>query len=458
MISAIPVTAIARACGGRLNQHPLAEAAKINGLAIDSRVVQSGDLFAALPGERVDGHDFAERAAQQGAAALLVQRELDADCPQIVVKDCQQALASVGRLAREQYDGVLVGITGSAGKTTAKNLLRAVLAGVGRTLATEGNFNNELGVPLTLSRLDPAIEFAVLEMGAGKPGDIAYLQRMVKPTVGVLLTVAPAHIEHFDSLDAIAETKAAILDDLPANGLAVINGDLPWVEQWRERATPAHVVTFGFGKGVDVRAKNIELLGFKGSTCRVKTPSGDFSLALALPGRQGIANALAAIAVAHSFGISNKVICEGLRSVQPAVGRGQAVTLPNGTCLVDDSYNANPAAVKAGIDVLAACAGRRRLILGSMLELGADSDALHREVGLAARDAGIEELWAVGERAAQAVIAFGLGGRVFESVATLCDAEPECHGADTVLVKASRGAALDVLVSHWTANKEQAAC
>jgi len=227
MIAALPVTTIAQACGGQLIGHPLAPTTAITGLAIDSRRIKSGDLFAALPGARADGHDFASVAMDQGAAALLVQRQVEIDCPQIVVDDCPRALADVARLARQPYAGVMLGVTGSAGKTTTKNLLHAVLSKAGRTLATEGNLNNELGVPLTLSRLDAATEFAVIEMGAGKPGDIAVLQQMVKPDISVLLTVVPAHIEHYGHLDAIADTKAAIFDGLSTEGLAVINGDLP---------------------------------------------------------------------------------------------------------------------------------------------------------------------------------------------------------------------------------------
>ena len=458
MIAALPVTTIAQACGGQLIGHPLAPTTAITGLAIDSRRIKSGDLFAALPGARADGHDFASVAMDQGAAALLVQRQVEIDCPQIVVDDCQRALADVARLARQPYGGVMLGVTGSAGKTTTKNLLHAVLSKAGRTLATEGNLNNELGVPLTLSRLDLATEFAVIEMGAGKPGDIAVLQQMVKPDISVLLTVVPAHIEHYGHLDAIADTKAAILDGLSTEGLAVVNGDLPWADQWRQRAAPAQVITFGFSKGVDYRAKHIQLNGFAGSECQIKTPQGDVVITLALPGRQGIANALATVAVAQSLGISNKAICEGLQSVLPAKGRGQLYIVNDEVQVIDDSYNANPSAVSAAIEVLATCSGRRRLVLGSMLELGQDSDLQHRAIGVAAREAGIDDLWVVGELALPAAAGFGPGACVFDSVDTLCEREPQCEGADVVLVKASRGAALDRLVTTWVGKQESRAC
>ncbi|NBR82059.1 MAG: UDP-N-acetylmuramoyl-tripeptide--D-alanyl-D-alanine ligase, partial [Betaproteobacteria bacterium] len=321
MIEPLSVSDFAQVCQGRYIPGTY-EPSKIKGIAIDSRQVQKGDLFAALAGERVDGHAFAAQAANDGASAVLVERELDVPCAQIVVSDVRRAVGDFGRVARNSYQGVLVGVTGSAGKTTTKNLLHAMLKTAGNTLATAGNLNNELGVPLTLASLKPTTEFAVVEMGAGKPGDIGYLQSLVRPTVAVLLSVAPAHIEYFESLDAIASTKAAILDDLGDTGLAVINGDLPWSTAWAERAAPAKVVTFGFSKGVDVRAKEVQLDGFAGTRCKVLTPQGTLSLMLALPGRQGVANALAAIAVGISLGLSHASILRGLATVTPAAGRG----------------------------------------------------------------------------------------------------------------------------------------
>jgi len=458
VIGPISASDVAQSCGGRLVPGVGSETQKIKGLAIDSRQVRPGDLFAALPGERVDGHAFAAQAANDGASAVLVERQLDVSCAQIIVADVERAVGDVGRLARQNYPGVLVGVTGSAGKTTAKNLLAAVLKTAGNTLATVGNLNNELGVPLTLAALKPTTEFAVVEMGAGKPGDIAYLQTIARPSVAVLLGVAPAHIEYFGSLDAIAETKAAILDDLSPSSLAVINGDSPYSPAWAARAAPAQVVTFGFDKGVDVRAKDVRLRGFKGSQFKVVTAQGVLAVELAVPGKQGVANALAAIAVGLSLGLSHAAITRALASVAPAAGRGAPLVLANGVQLIDDTYNANPLSVDAALEVLATCSGSRRFVLGSMLELGDQTTQYHRDVGVKARALGIDELWTVGELAKQAAESFGDGHCCYPTVDALLAAQPRCVNADTVLVKASRGAALDRLVNAWQNTEGSGKC
>ncbi len=458
MIEPLSLTDFAQSCGGRVVPSAAGKAVKIKGLAIDSREVRAGDLFAALPGEHVDGHSFAAQAANDGASAVLVERQLDVPCAQIVVPSVERAVGEFGCLARKHFTGVLVGVTGSAGKTTAKNLLAAVLKEAGNTVATRGNLNNELGVPLTLSTLKPTTEFAVVEMGAGKPGDIAYLQTLVQPTVAVLLGVAPAHIEYFDSLDAIAETKGAILDGLAPTGLAVINGDLPWSAAWKARAAPAQVVTFGFNKGVDVRAKDIELHGFAGSRFKAVTAQGAMAVELALPGRQGVANALAAIAVGQSLGLSHAAITRALGSVKPAAGRGAPTLLANGVRLIDDTYNANPLSVAAALEVLASCPGRRRVVLGSMLELGEQAQQFHRDMGSKARALGIDELWAVGELAQLAAQAFGDSRYCYPTVEALLAAHPSCAHANTVLVKASRGAALDRLIDVWQGAEGSGKC
>ena len=450
MTCAFSLQEFGQACGGEIRSNENPSNVILSGLAIDSRAVKSGDLFTAISGKRVDGHDFVAMANDNGAVAALVQMPVDVDIPQVIVADIEMALATFGRLTRLAYDGVLIGITGSAGKTTAKNLIAAALKKVGNVLATEGNRNNELGVPLTLASLESTTEFAVLEMGAGKPRDIAYLSAIARPTVAVLLNVAEAHIEYFGSVDAIADTKSAILEGLSSSDLAVINGDQHWVDGWRGQATPATVVTFGLSKNNDYRATAIELDGFEGSTFIIESPRGEFELVLRLPGRQGVMNALAAFAVADSLGVSPHVIAKGLYSVQPAPGRGKVSHLDNGVVLVDDSYNANPLAVMAAIDVLGTVSSPRVLVLGAMLELGERSADLHARVGVYAGENGIDELWVVGELAQSAADAFGDGARWFAS----CDeimafVEPFSEGT-TVLIKASNSAGFDRLVDDWT--------
>ena len=448
MIAPLSVTDVAESCHAQL-LGPMAAELAISGLAIDSRKVVPGDLFVALPGERVDGHDFVASAFDQGAHAALVQHPVAAPGAQLLVGDTESAVAAFAARVRSAYNGVLVGITGSAGKTTTKNLLASILATAGPVVATEGNQNNELGVPLTLAKLARDTEFAVLEMGAGKPGDIASLCAFTRPTAAVLLNVAPAHLEHFGTLDAISDTKGALLDDLPADGFAVINADQPWANDWRARCQPARCIGFGLQEDADYRAIQLQPRGFSGTDFVLQTPERELAIHLAVPGMQGVYNALAAAAVADALGIGAEGIVEGLAAVVPAEGRGAVQTLPAGRRLVDDCYNANPMAVRAALDVLANESGRRRLVLGAMLELGRESDQLHREIGAYAAAKGIEEFWVVGPVTAPAAEAFGPGAEYFESVAQLMTRYPSFQGADIAVIKASRGARLERIVERW---------
>ena len=435
----------AQRCGGAFLHKPEQDI-RLSGLAIDSRQVRPGDLFAAIRGARVDGHDYIAAAANVGAAAALVSHPVEHELPQIIVSDVESGVADFGAMTREAFGGNVIGITGSAGKTTAKNLIAAVLAEAGAVIATEGNQNNELGVPLTLAKLKPSTEFAVIEMGAGKPGDIARLQKIVRPTLGVLLNVSTAHLAHYASVDDIAETKSAILADLPTQGVAIFNGDEPWAEEWRRRAGDARTITFGLSEQVDIRAVDVSYRGFSGSQLKVNTPLGAMKLALHLPGRQGVMNALAAVAVAFALGISESAIARGLSRVRPAVGRGQQLLLGNDITLVDDCYNANPMAVKAAIDVLACCGGPRYLVLGSMLELGPDSAVYHADIGRYAKEKQLDGLWVIGDLARPALGAFGRGGLAFASNEAFLDQLPAIDRGATVLVKGSRGALLDAVV------------
>lgn len=449
MIAPLTLSEFAAACDGQLVAAENSEEVSVTGLTLDSRSIKAGDLFVAVKGARVDGHDFLGRARDAGAGAALLQRPIDAGMPAVLARDTEGALAAFGRLARDQYQGVVIGITGSAGKTSTKNLLAAILRRTGQVLATEGNRNNELGVPLTLSALDPSTEFAVLEMGAGKPGDIAWLQAIARPTVAVLLNVAAAHLGRFGSLDAIAETKSAIFANLPETGLAVFPHDAVWAPSWREQAKPARVLTFGSSAQADYYPRDIVFSGFSGSRFTLQTPEQALPVTLSLPGRAGVMNALAAASVAHALGVSPDTIIQGLADVGPAPGRGSLHTLANQVSLIDDSYNANPEAVRAAIELLASHPGRRYLVLGGMLELGADSEVLHAAVGDYAREHGIDELWTVGEHAEPAGRHFGVGHRHFADIDSVAANAGGFEADSAVLAKASRGEALDVLVAHW---------
>ncbi|MDG1066120.1 MAG: UDP-N-acetylmuramoyl-tripeptide--D-alanyl-D-alanine ligase [Luminiphilus sp.] len=453
MIAPLSVTDFAARCGAE-RLRDVDNLLEVSGLAIDSRQVRPGDLFVAMPGIKVDGHDYLDAALERGAGAALVQQEVNSSLPQLIVGDAEAALQTFGAMTRAAYDGILIGITGSAGKTTAKNMLAEILSRAGKVVATKGNQNNELGVPLTLADLSADTEYAVLELGAGKPGDIARLCEMVRPNIAILLNVAPAHLANFGSLDAISETKGALLDDLPADGLAVVNADDPRVGDWQSRARPTRCLTFGVTSDADYQVIDLQLKGFSGSAFRLQTPEQAFEVTLNVPGRQGIYNALAAAAVADALGVSAIAIREGLAAVKPAPGRGGVAVLSQDVALIDDTYNANPVAVRAAIDVLASESGCRRLVLGAMLELGLDQEKLHAEIGNYAREVGLEELWAVGSEAAPAAAAFGEGARCFADASELIKYSPTLQGANTTVVKASRGAQLEVVVNHWLAGGE----
>jgi UDP-N-acetylmuramoyl-tripeptide--D-alanyl-D-alanine ligase len=423
-------------------------------VSTDSRAVASGDLFVALRGESFDGHDYIAQVAEAGAAAALVSRAVDVQLPQLQVADTQEALGRLGAYNRAQYRCPLVAITGSSGKTTVKNMVCAVLSQRGKTLATEGNFNNEIGVPLTLLRLEPDCEFAVVEMGAAREGDIAWLCELGRPTVSLLLNAMPAHLQGFGSVEQVAAAKGEIFDGLEAGDVAVINADQPWAAQWRTRAGDASVIDYSMGGDAAVSIVQSQSHGIEGSDFVAGTPAGEVSVRLALPGEHNMGNALAAVAVGLACGLTLDEIRAGLESVQPVAGRLSTARAGGGALVIDDCYNANPGSVRAAIDTLAQCGGRRTLVLGAMRELGDTSEALHREVGDYARDARLEQLWGVGEELKPAVAAFGGEGRWFAD----CDAavaalKGRFGDGDTVLVKGSRGARMErVLQALLTAD------
>ncbi len=410
----------------------------------DSRNVTSGELFVALRGDNFDGHDFLGQVAAAGAAAALVSQPTDADLPCLRVEDTQRALGRLGAYNRALFKGPLVAITGSSGKTTVKNMVRSVLARKGRTLATEGNLNNEIGVPLTLLALEPGVEYAVVEMGAAKAGDIAWLCELGRPTVALLLNAMPAHLQGFGTVDDVAGAKGEIFDALGSGDVAVINADLPWAQAWRDRAGDARVIDFGLQAPAAVTATAVQSRGVKGISFTAVTPQGDMAVTLSLPGGHNVANALAATAVGLACGLALDEIRAGLESVQPTAGRLATALSPTGATVIDDCYNANPGSVRAAIAMLSGCEGRRTLVLGAMRELGPTSDALHREIGEYARASGIERFWGVGPELQCALDAFGSGGRWFENCEALVAAlDGEFGPDDMVLVKGSRSARME---------------
>ena len=431
---------------------------RVKGLSTDTREIRSGMLFCAIRGEHFDGNNFLEAAATRGAAAALAERDCSA-LPTLVVPDTVQAMQRITANWRQRFDIPCVAITGSNGKTTVKEMLARILSRDGQVLATAGNLNNHIGVPLTLARLDEAHTRLVLELGANHVGEIASLAQIARPLVGVITIIAPAHLEGFGSIDGVARAKGELIESLPPDGTAVVNGDGPYQQLWRHLAGSRRLIRFGFTSDVDVRVSYQPCA--EGSRLRLVVAQDSEEVLLPLAGRHNAANAAAACAGAMALGENLSDIAAGLATMRPVAGRLSPRRGGRGERILDDSYNANPSSLAAALDVLCEGDGQHWLVLGDMAELGEDADAAHREAGRAARMAGVDHLWCVGRLSRLAAEAFGVGARHFDDkeqlVATLVkllDAEA------TVLVKGSRSAGMESVVAALVATgvEERSAC
>ena len=419
----------------------------------DSRTLRAGDLFVALAGERFDGHDFLPQAKAAGAAAAIASHGLgEAGLPGIEVDDTLAALQALAAAWRVRFTLPLVAVAGSNGKTTVTQMIASILAAwLGdAALATAGNLNNHIGVPLTLLRLrqDAALRHraAVVELGMNHPGEIARLAALAAPTVALVNNAQREHQEFMAGVDAVARENGAVIAALAAQGVAVYPADDPMSEVWRALAGPRASLTFATGAKADVvgEAAWIDDAAAGHWAIRASTPAGAIGFALHAPGRHNVRNALAATAAALAAGAPPAAIASGLESFRPVAGRSQARRFERGGVdftLVDDSYNANPDSVRAAIDLLAAMPAPRWLLLGDMGEVGDQGPAFHREVGAHARARGIDRLWCAGAAAAEAAAAYGGGARHFARVDDLIAALPaagEPIGAASALVKGSR--------------------
>ncbi|MFI4968769.1 MAG: UDP-N-acetylmuramoyl-tripeptide--D-alanyl-D-alanine ligase [Lysobacterales bacterium] len=441
---------IARWSAGRLHGTDRA----IETVSTDTRTLERGALFVALKGERHDAHDFAALAGERGAAALLVARELPLDLPQVIVADTLVALGEIARAVRLRSRARVVGITGSNGKTTVKTLVASILALHGRTHVNAGNFNNEIGLPLTLLAMPADSDYAVLEMGAGKPGDIAYLAAIAQPDIALVNNIAAAHLERMGTLQGVAETKGAIYRALPPDGVAIINADDAFAEYFAVLAAPRRVLSFGLLKRADISA-NTDPEANAAGRFRLLMPGGSSEIALRFPGRHNVMNALAASAVAFALGVPSATIKAGLESAPGVAGRLLRQAHASGAIVIDDSYNANPGSFAAAIATLASESGERVLVIGDMAELGSDAERLHADIGALAKRSGIQRLHGVGRLSAAAVDAFGGGARHYADQAGLIQAlRAELRSGVVLLVKGSRSSAMDRVVSalHGDAN------
>jgi len=412
------------------------------GITTDSRKVEPGMLFAALPGETFDGHDYIDQAVELGAVAVLIERKVNSEIPTLRVADVLAALGLLAASWHQQCPAKVVAITGSNGKTTVKEMIAGILRRYGAVLATDGNYNNELGLPLTLFRLSPSDDYAVLEMGASNPGDIAYLAGIAQPDVAVITNIGPAHLQGFVNEEGVARAKGELFASLPKNGTAVMNAAEPWIELWQGMNTAGNISFFDGSGDDDIRISR------NGSGVNLSTPAGSFLLQLPLPGEHNLSNAMAATAVCLALEIPLDDIKAGLEAVKPVPGRLSLVNASSGWTVIDDTYNANPASLYAALQVLANQNGEPWLVLGDMKELGSDSRKMHAELGDAARSLGVKRLFALGEASTATVDAFGDKAVHFDSRDGLIKAlREQLKPGIACLVKGSRSMGMEHVVS-----------
>jgi UDP-N-acetylmuramoyl-tripeptide--D-alanyl-D-alanine ligase len=387
------------------------------GVSTDTRTLAQGNLFVALRGPSFDGHDYLEQACQRGAVAAAVSEPRDMDLPLLQVGDTRLALGELAAHWRAQFTIPVVGLTGSNGKTTVKEMIAAILARCGATLVTRGNLNNDIGVPQTLFALDAQHRYAVVEMGANHRGEIAYLTRLVQPTVGLVNNAGPAHLEGFGSIEGVARAKGELFEGLRSDAVCVINADDHYAGLWRAMAGSRPVLSFALEQPAELQAQWRGDL--QGSDIELHTPAGVASLRLSLPGRHNVMNALAAAAAALALEIPLPHIVAGLAAVRAVHGRWESLPGINGVQLIDDTYNANPASLQAALQLLADATAEPWLVLGDMGELGQEGRRLHRQMGEEAKRNGVQRLFALGELAQQAAEAFGAGAEAFADVDAL---------------------------------------
>lgn len=437
----IPLTELADVLGCEV---PITHA-MVTGAAIDSRKVEPGDLFIALEGEQVDGHDYISDARKAGASAAIVSRLQDDPLPQLCVEDVVSAFGKLASYWCQQSQAKVIAITGSNGKTTLKEMIASILRGVGTVIATQGNLNNELGVPLTLFRLADDTHYAVVEMGANHPGEIANLVSIAKPAIAVINNVAPAHIEGFGSLEGVAKAKAEIFSQLDKGGIAVINADMAYVPLWQQQLQGKQVLSFAIDNDADIVAKDVQL-NPTSSHFMVELDQVLHFVNLPLPGMHNVANALAAIAVCHALKISAEDIVRGLAQVQGAPHRLQLRTGPKSSKLIDDTYNANPGSYQQALKTLQGFSGQHWLVLGDFGELGSDSEQIHQRLGIEAKSFNIEHLLTIGEQSKYSSQSFGQNAQHFTDMSALQTyLENELQEDVTCLIKGSRFMKLDKL-------------
>ncbi|MCK4864993.1 MAG: UDP-N-acetylmuramoyl-tripeptide--D-alanyl-D-alanine ligase [Gammaproteobacteria bacterium] len=420
----------------------------VKGISTDTRTIQGGELFLALKGPNFDGHNFIKAALEKGAVACLVEDKIDAKNV-ITVNDTHQALGFLAKVWRQKFQKPVVAITGSNGKTTVKEMIASIVNQNQSAMATFGNLNNDIGVPLTLFRLNETYDAAIIEMGANHTGEIKYLTNLVLPDVAVVTNVGAAHLEGFGSIENTAKAKGEIFQGLSQSGTAIINADDQFYDYFKEITSQYNVISFGIKDKADVTCQWES--GIAGSSLKVITPKGDCEIKLKLLGSHNVMNALTAIAASIAADISLQQIVKGLESLEPVNGRLQIKHGLNDSRVIDDTYNANPTSLHAALNVLHDFSGKRFLALGDMGELGDNADNLHIEAGSYAKESGVDSLYSFGKLAAKAAKEFGGNGFCYDKHEDMINAlRGELSEEVTLLVKGSRSMHMEHIVNALT--------
>ncbi len=422
--------------------------AEVSAVVTDTRAIKGGELFVALQGPNHDAHDFVADAAEKGASGFMVSRDVDATVSYVTVTDTMIGLGSLASEWRRGYELPVVAITGSNGKTTVKQMTGSILrAAFGAGVVTRGNFNNHIGLPLTVLRLRESDQFAVLEMGMSAPGEINYLSGLAAPTVSVVLNAAAAHLEGLGDVQAVARAKGEIFNGMDMDGVAIIGADDEFADMWRQLAGTRRCIRFAVDADAEITATYA--LSPNGTRIDVMTPSGGFSTVLSVPGVHNVKNALAATAAAFALDVDLDCIAQGLRDFEPEAGRLEIHALNNDVTLINDTYNANPASARAAVDVLSLRDDSRVLVIGDMAELGPDADVHHHELGVYAREKGVETLLALGDLSRSTVEGFGDGATHHQNIDSVIAAVAKIaeQGSVTLLIKGSRSMQMERVIA-----------
>ncbi len=444
-------------CAKSMHGKLIGEDLMVESVSINTRTIKPNQLYIAIKGQNFDGHQFIEQATNAGACAVVVERKIESNLPYILVEDTCLALAELAGAWRKSLDKdigpalSIAGVTGSNGKTTVKEMLAAILAVNDPVLYTQGNLNNDIGVPLTLFKLDEQHRYAVIEMGANHVGEIAYTSQFVNTDVVIITNAGAAHLAGFESLDNVAKAKGEIIETLKMTGTAIINHDDEYFGYWQSVAGNRPIASFGLQKGADVTANVIkEIIHNKAfiTQFELSTNQGLVDITLKLAGRHNVLNALAASAASLALGISLMQIKEGLESIVPVNGRLQPLVSRTGAIIIDDTYNANSASLKVALDVLENFEGKSLVVLGAFGELGPNSPKMHEEMGVLIKAYGVSRLMAVGSDCKNTIEAFGEGATFFENQLDLITAlKQELEGNETVLIKGSRAQRMETVVA-----------